>query len=523
MMRIPRVRRRQFARDLLLVLLLLSAAILVAAGLLSSRTRQEIAQKYIDNATSNAVRQFGGMVDSMTQPLEMAGDWAGSGKLSLNRVDALDDLLFPLLKRDRVLYGISVADTQGRSYYLTAHGDGWQTQWIEDAGSGRESVVRYWDAANQEVSEETEPTTYDPRSRPWFSPALATEEVFWTQPYIFADRDVAGITASIAREVDEGKSQLVVAFDILLTDLFREIQRMAPTKNSRVLVFRNDARVYVPGGGNQAPEFLSLAEVDDPLIRKMAAAGEKLNVPSDEAFSMNHDRQRWWCGFQAMKGANRNVLVGVLVPESDIIGDAGQGWFWPWIVGAAVLLLAGALALFMIRRYGRSFDRPDDRYDDRHPEESVRRLIAKGEGDAIEFKSTMRMNLHTQKAGKEIELAWLKAVVAFMNTDGGAVLLGVSDDGAILGLESDEFANDDKCRLHFKNLINQHIGAELYQYLSFHLVTVDGRQIGVVSCSRSPEPAYLKTAKAEEFYIRNGPSSESLPVSKIMAYIQNRA
>lgn len=66
----------------------------------------------------------------------------------------------------------------------------------------------------------------------------------------------------------------MVAFDILLTDLFREIQRMAPTKNSRVLVFRNDARVYVPGGDNQAPEFLSLSEVDDPLIRKMAVAGK---------------------------------------------------------------------------------------------------------------------------------------------------------------------------------------------------------------------------------------------------------
>jgi hypothetical protein len=81
---------------------------------------------------------------------------------------------------------------------------------------------------------------------------------------------------------------------------------------------------------------------------------------------------------------------------------------------------------------------------------------------------------------------------------------------------------DDKCRLHFKNLINQHIGAELYKYLSLSLVRVDGRQIGVVSCSRSSEPACLKTAKSEDFYIRNGPSSDALPVSKVMAYIQNR-
>ena len=141
----------------------------------------------------------------------------------------------------------------------------------------------------------------------------------------------------------------------------------------------------------------------------------------------------------------------------------------------------------------------------------------------MELKSTMRMNLHTRKPGKEIEVARLKAVAAFMNTDGGTLLLGVSDDGVIKGLDADGFANDDKCRLHFKNLINQHIGAELNKYLRFDLVRVDSSLIGVVTCRRCDEPVYLKTAKSEEFYIRSGPSSDVLPVSKIMAYIKNRS
>ena len=109
-----------------------------------------------------------------------------------------------------------------------------------------------------------------------------------------------------------------------------------------------------------------------------------------------------------------------------------------------------------------------------------------------------------------------------MNTDGGTLLLGVSDDGAITGLEADGFANDDKCRLHFKNLVNQHIGAKFPKHLRFDLVRVDGHQVGVVTCRRSAEPVYLKTPKSEEFYIRNGPSSDALPVSKVVAYIQGR-
>ncbi|MFO7645130.1 MAG: putative DNA binding domain-containing protein [Desulfosarcina sp.] len=521
-MHISRIKRRHFTRDLLVVFLLLSAAVLGSVAFIASRAREDIAKKYIDNAIVSAVRQFETMVNSMTQPLELSVDWIASGKLSLIRANELNDLLFPLLKRDRLLYGISMADTLGNSYYVTAHEDGWRTERIADIGEKRQSVLCYWDADHQKISEETQPSTDDSRSRPWFSPALAGQGVFWTRPYIFSDRKVVGITASIAKEVDGGQSQVVVAFDISLDDLFSEIQRMAPSENGRVFVFRNDAQLYVPSNQNDSSDFLPLGEVGDPLIRKMVASWEGRHQPPGKAFFINHDRQTWWCGFKAMETTNRNVWVGVMVPESDIIGGVSRRRTGLWGIGTVIILMTGLVAIFMIRRYGRSFDLVEDCYDGRHPEESIRQLIAKGEGSSIEFKSTMRINLHTQKPGKEIEVAWLKAVVAFMNTDGGTLLLGVSDDGVIKGLDTDGFASDDKCQLHFKNVINQYIGVESHKHLNFNLVKVDGKQIGVVSCIRSAEPVYLRTGKTEEFYIRSGPSSDALPVSKIVTYLQNR-
>ncbi len=76
--------------------------------------------------------------------------------------------------------------------------------------------------------------------------------------------------------------------------------------------------------------------------------------------------------------------------------------------------------------------------------------------------------------------------------------------------------------LHFKNLISQHIGAELSKYLHFSIVRVDDKAVGVVVCNRSTEPVFLKTPKSEAFYIRNGPSSDELPVSKVVTYIKHR-
>jgi len=132
------------------------------------------------------------------------------------------------------------------------------------------------------------------------------------------------------------------------------------------------------------------------------------------------------------------------------------------------------------------------------------------------------MNLHTKKPGKEIEVAWLKGVAAFLNTDGGTLLLGVTDDGEILGLEKDVFENDDKCRLHFKNLVATHLGAEFSKYIRFALVPVNGKTVGMIHCFRTSDPVFLKVGNKESFYIRNGPSSDELPVSKVIHYIEAR-
>ena len=132
------------------------------------------------------------------------------------------------------------------------------------------------------------------------------------------------------------------------------------------------------------------------------------------------------------------------------------------------------------------------------------------------------MNLHTKKPGKEIELAWAKGVAGFLNTNGGTLLFGVTDDGEITGLEQDVFENEDKCGLHFKNLIAKHIGAEFSKYIRFMILPMDGKSVGVVSCGRSSEPVFLKDVNKEHFYIRNGPSSDELPVSKALDYIKRR-
>ena len=52
-----------------------------------------------------------------------------------------------------------------------------------------------------------------------------------------------------------------------------------------------------------------------------------------------------------------------------------------------------------------------------------------------------------------MEKAVLKTIVAFLNSDGGNLLIGVADDGAIIGADVASFDNKDKMGLHLSNLI----------------------------------------------------------------------
>ena len=152
----------------------------------------------------------------------------------------------------------------------------------------------------------------------------------------------------------------------------------------------------------------------------------------------------------------------------------------------------------------------------------LKSLIDIGENDRFELKSTLRWNLKSNKSGKEIENSWLKTVIAFLNTDGGILLVGVEDDGNVLGLAPDKFPNADKYLLHVNNLIRERVGMEMAQFIKFGLKQLDGKDILCVQCSPSPEAAFLKCDQNEDFYIRVGPGSRKLTSRETLTYINNR-
>lgn len=149
-------------------------------------------------------------------------------------------------------------------------------------------------------------------------------------------------------------------------------------------------------------------------------------------------------------------------------------------------------------------------------------LIRRGESDYVEFKSTLRWNLHTNKKDSAMELAVLKTLAAFMNSSGGTLIIGVADNGTILGIKTDRFDNIDKMLVHLSTLINKRISQLHNQFLHPSVELIEGKMILRIDCQPANIPAYVADNNLEHFYIRTGPATIDLRLGKIHEYICRR-
>ena len=154
-------------------------------------------------------------------------------------------------------------------------------------------------------------------------------------------------------------------------------------------------------------------------------------------------------------------------------------------------------------------------------------LIKQGESKTLEFKSTLRWSLREDRKDNRVTHTALKTVAAFLNTEGGDLLLGVADDGSVVGIEKDRLDNDDKFMLHLSQLVRNALGDRAGTCIDPKTQILDGGTVCVVSCQRSPEPVFLTWKGMEkeaegDFFVRSGPGTVKLTAESAEKYVETR-
>lgn len=151
-------------------------------------------------------------------------------------------------------------------------------------------------------------------------------------------------------------------------------------------------------------------------------------------------------------------------------------------------------------------------------------LIAEGENQFVEFKSSLVWDYYQQRANKNLSEPVMKTLAAFMNTRGGTLLIGVNDQGEILGLEQDfstfRKKDADGFELAFNAAFNTLLGVQNRQFVEVSFPQVNERIICVVQVRPAQGPVYLGHQGQEAFYIRAGNATQAMSVSQAADYIR---
>lgn len=158
--------------------------------------------------------------------------------------------------------------------------------------------------------------------------------------------------------------------------------------------------------------------------------------------------------------------------------------------------------------------------------EEIIKLIESGESKFLELKSSLRWDIENNKEDVGLEFIILKSISAFANTGGGTLIIGVDDNGKILGLKKDyeslknQKATKDEFELHLRGLIIENF-KNIFSISNINLefVSFGNEEICKIDILKSNKPVYFK----DRFHVRIGNSTRELnKLEEIVEFYKKR-
>lgn len=154
-------------------------------------------------------------------------------------------------------------------------------------------------------------------------------------------------------------------------------------------------------------------------------------------------------------------------------------------------------------------------------------LIADGESAQLEFKSSLRTEVPGGGVNKVLEKVVVKTAAGFLNGQGGVLLLGVADNGEVLGLAADyasssSLSDRDGFELHLNKLLSNALGMSALAFTTVTFHDVAGLDVCQVAFRPSDHPVYVEDGANSVFYLRTGNATNALPVPEAVKYYATR-
>jgi len=259
-------------------------------------------------------------------------------------------------------------------------------------------------------------------------------------------------------------------------------------------------------------------------IESWKATGGAANSTFNFTF---HDRDYWG---QSLESKIRGIKSYMVIIDENTLGLSSITSNIIYIIISVILLIITLVSLILLKRSGNQSINSyiEHHISDKHASE----LIKMGENNHFELKSSFRYDLKEEKVNKELEYVIAKSIAAFSNAKGGTLIIGVDDDGNILGLENDIHTLKRKNLDFFENYLRTFLNrvfsiSFVTNNLQINFPVVDHKVICRIDVISGHSPVFVEMIKnnnkSERFYVRSGNISvEMKTLSEINKYIQER-
>jgi len=341
----------------LLITTALAALLLLLNWLSSARSVRTFARDLLDPVARQVTEHTRDMLDSAASAAEVAAAVIGAAPADL-RPDALDVVGFALLSSEPALAYVQLGLPDGGWVRISRLDDGslesrFRHMSGPEATAPRTIMRRRAPGAKREdiLEQHEEESTYDPRTRPWYSGAQGTTGVYLTDAYAHFPDETIVVTAAVSLPAEDGADAGVVAVAITLTELAdmlvrlrvagRPIRGFVLDPAQGTLAAAGAAALRADGGNVKLPRF---ADTDPPVLRALARTPEfqkAIDTDTEASIAYVADGARQLAVVRPIVMHGREWIAGAVVAEDDFLGAIRRD------ITRNILISLGILALFL--------------------------------------------------------------------------------------------------------------------------------------------------------------------------------